>query len=146
MHRPLARIVLYAVAAVGLSTALTGNASAQRDLTVGQPSGTLLGRLELCGGPAPQNNGCHVVTGRWSGCSDHVCRTLNVVDVETPSRRTVAHIKIRRGRFSARLRPAEYRIELLWTSQRATPKVAHTWHVTVRARRPTKITFRAPAG
>ena len=89
-----------------------------------QSNGTLRGELELCGGPNVGGRHCRIVTGKWTGCTDHVCRSLDEIVVRTPSDKTVAEAGVRRGRFAVRLKPGRYLVLLLWTSTHHRPSVA----------------------
>lgn len=141
MYHRLARY-LVALAGLILSAAPAGA------VTTGNQSrrGLLLGARELCGGPSARDLGCHVVTGRWSGCVGHVCRNLDEVAVQTLAGRTIARLEIRRGRFAARLQPGDYRVEFLWTAKHLPPEVAWTHRVTVRSGRITRVVMESYAG
>lgn len=142
------RLVSFAVSAL-IATVLTAvwTASALSSQTRHQQSnGTLRGELELCGGPNVGGRHCRIVTGKWTGCTDHVCRSLDEIVVRTPSDKTVAEAGVRRGRFAVRLEPGRYLVLLLWTSTHHRPSVALKRRVAVRADRTTMFLFKGYAG
>lgn len=153
MGNRVARVVTFVALAIPLSAASTAaaltnrwHASASPRGSSQQSSGTIQGELELCGGPLGSVNGCHVMTGKWSGCDNHVCTSLDEVVVQTQTGRSIARLRIRHGRFVTDVTPGKYTVALLWTSKQQKPMVAYAWHVTVHNHHTTRLVFKAYAG
>lgn len=100
----------------------------------------------LCGGPVGQRGSCHVVTGRWSDCTDNVCSTLDEAGIEKPQGTLIARARIRHGRFAMHVKPGEYEVVLLWTSRHRAATATDRRRVRVQGDRTTRLLFKAYAG
>jgi hypothetical protein len=108
--------------------------------------GTLTGVYELCV-PWPRPFGtrarCRVLTGREIGNG----RTLDAVAVNDLAGKTVATAKLNQGRFTVRVKPGKYRVELLFTERHRKPVAASPiLKARVHAAHTTNLVFKGYAG
>jgi hypothetical protein len=108
--------------------------------------GTVHGVYELCV-PWPPRFGtrarCRVFTGRATASG----RTLDAVAVDDLAGKTVTTTKLSHGRFTVRVKPGRYRVELLFTARQRRPLTfSPILKATVHAEHTTKLVFRGYAG
>jgi hypothetical protein len=136
MARTVSIVCILLLALASLDAGLTIGASA-----VTHPkrrTAVVSGYVQLCGGPAP---------GRcWKGeigfCqASNGCVTSDRVTAVNASRDRVATHKLRHGRFTLRLVPGRYTIELLGDGKRVHARVMQQKRVWARAHRTTTVRF-----
>lgn len=132
----LARIVSALVLALGaLAGLVSDTSSAARPA---RRTATVSGYVQLCGGPAP---------GRcWKGeigfCeAPQGCATSDRVAAVNSAGRRVATQRLHHGRFSLRLVPGHYTIELLGDGRRVHGRVMQRKKVWARAHRTAQVRF-----
>jgi hypothetical protein len=136
MARVLRILSLLALTAGALAGGLlfSGSAAARP----ARRTATVAGYVQLCGGPAP---------GRcWKGKVGYCeaprgCVTTRRVAALDASGRRVATQRLRHGRFSLRLLPGHYTIELLGDGRRVHGKVMQSKKVWARAHRTAHVRF-----
>lgn len=101
--------------------------------------GTIVGRLRVCGGPAP--GGCHPTRGITS-CGAHGCVHADQVAILHSLGAQYPNVKLRRGRFTVRVEPGRYRLALLVDGRHVHGKVVQTAKARVRNGRVTRVVFR----
>jgi hypothetical protein len=86
---------------------------------------------------------CRVSTGTEIGNG----RTLDAVAVNDLAGRTVATAKLSEGRFTVRVKPGRYRVELLFTARhRKSAAFSPILKARVQAEHTTKLVFKGYAG
>jgi hypothetical protein len=96
------------------------------------------GYVEWCGGPAPGR--CQ--KGKVGFCqAPRGCVTTHRVAAVNWSGRRVAVQRLRHGRFSLRLPPGRYTVELLGDGPRVRGRVMERRKITARAHRTTYVRF-----
>jgi hypothetical protein len=143
-------VALLAIWAAGAFSASVRHPG-KSEVTGHRRDGTVKGAAELCvpKDPTAGSSGasCAVFAGKWSGCDGHVCRTLDRAVVKTSAAKTVASVPLQRGRFTVRVPPGEYKLELLFTAKHKQPVVAQpTLRARVRADHTTRVVFKGYAG
>lgn len=101
-------------------------------------SGTLAGRVQLCGGPAPGR--CHTAT--FGSClPPEGCLSTDRVLIATPQGERVAERRLHHARFHLQMAPGRYAVTLLGDGKHVHARVMERRHVRVRAGRRTLIRF-----
>ncbi len=101
--------------------------------------GTIRGRLEICGGPAP--GGCRTTTS--SGvCVRSRCLHAAQVAIRHAVGSQYPNVQLHRGHFTARVAPGRYNLSLLATGRLGNARVLATARVRVRLHRTTPTAFR----
>ena len=119
---------LFTLCATGFATAV---ARRPRDATV-------TGYVQVCGGPAPGPCGIKVL----KICQvPEPCLTTSRVAVIDVHGRRVAQQKLRHARFSMRLRPGTYTVELLGDGNKIHGRVMQRQKITARAHRAAVVQF-----
>jgi hypothetical protein len=126
---------------VQVTNSVGETAIATARLTVSLPprNAVVSGYVQRCGGPAPGR--CFVSTLTVCQTPKRCVRTDRVEVLDARGRR-VAVTNLKHARFSFRLTPGDYTIELLGDGEHIHGRVLQRRHVTARAHRVATVRFR----
>jgi hypothetical protein len=99
--------------------------------------GTIRGRLRLCGGPPPGSCG----TSSFGACSGSRCFSADQVGIQAAQGIDYRNVRVRDGRFTARVEPGRYRLVLYGDGHRVHGRVLGTLRVRVRLDHTTHAVF-----
>jgi hypothetical protein len=158
MRYLLGAIVAVGLAVVGLLSVWAGEAfsgwprtsssqvSLAARLAPGRHLGMVNGVYELCG-PWPPPFGTRARCRMFAGRETVNGRTLDAVAVNDLAGKAVTTARLSQGRFTVRVKPGRYRVELLFTARHRRPLAfSPILKATVHAEHTTKLVFKGDAG